>query len=102
MVISFSKSIWDKGKRIGVIGITVSLDELSDSISQIHFGDTGYIMLLSPQKRFIVCPQHHEWILKTPEETGIAGFEELLDDDETHCTTKIDNETYVINPIVIV
>ena len=100
MVISFSKSIWDKGKRIGVIGITVSLDELSDSISQIHFGDTGYIMLLSPQKRFIVCPQHHEWILKTPEETGIAGFEELLDDDETHFTTKIDNETYVINPMV--
>lgn len=100
MVISFSKSIWNNGQKIGVIGITVNLDELSDSISQIHFGNTGYIMLLSPQKRFIVCPQHHEWILKTPEETGVAGFKELLDEDETHFTAEIDHETYVINPML--
>ena len=100
MVISFSKSIWNNDQKIGVIGITVNLDELSDSISQIHFGKTGYVMLLSPQKRFIVCPQHHEWILKTPEETGVAGFKELLDEDETHFTAEIEHETYVINPML--
>ena len=100
MVISFSKSIWDKGKIIGVVGITVSLDELSESIGDIQIGKTGYIMLLSPQKKFIVCPQHHDWILKTPEETGVKGFEELSDGDETNFTAQIDGATYIVNPLL--
>lgn len=97
MVISFTKQVRNNEKNVGVVGISVSLDELSESISKIKIGKTGYIMVLSPQHKFIVSSRHPEWILKTPDEAGLEGLTELEKANVTNFITDIDGASYVIN-----
>lgn len=98
MVVSFAKQVWDNGKMVGVVGISVNLGDLSSTISKIKVGNTGYIMVLSPENRFIVSPKHPEWILKTPEECGLSSSI-LAQKHPIDQTIVIDDKTSIINSI---
>ena len=75
MVVGFTKQITnDKGRAVGVLGATVNLYDLTNNINNIKIGDSGYIMLMSPQHKFLVSPYHQEWIMKTPKELGLRRF----------------------------
>lgn len=78
IIISFSKSVLNKKEHIGVIGIAVSIDDLSNNISSINIGESGYLIVLSKENKFIVSPKDPNWILKTPEELHLTP---LLDVD---------------------
>jgi len=101
MVISFTKRIKNGNDIIGVVGLSVNLEDLTNSINKIKVGENGYITVLSPEHRFIVSPRHPEWILKTPEELGLNSFEDLLADNNHVIETEIGNVTCVLNGISI-
>ncbi len=45
--ITFAKQVFDRGKRIGVIGIDITLSELCNEISKVKVGETGFIVLMT-------------------------------------------------------
>ena len=78
MVISFTKRINNGEDVVGVVGISVKLDELAANISRMKIGETGYLLVMSPEHRFIVSPNHPEWILKSPQECELGSIASLL------------------------
>lgn len=74
MIVSFTKSVVNQDEHIGVIGVSVLLDDLTNHIGEIEVGDSGYILLLTENNKFIVNPENPEWILKTPEEVGLKAL----------------------------
>lgn len=97
MVISYARRVRKDGKTIGVVGISISLDDLAESISKIKIGKTGYIMVISPQHNFVVSPKHPEWILKRPGDVGVLS--KLKNKNISNFVTDIDGVSYVINPL---
>lgn len=98
MVISFTKQVKNADEVVGVVGISVNLSDLSATISQVKIGQTGYILVLSPEKRFIVSPKHPEWILKTPEDCGLDSSV-LTMQHPVDLTIVIDGSKRIINSV---
>ncbi len=99
MVVSFTKSVMKEEKAFGVVGISVNLEELTNSISRLNIGKTGYVMLLSPDYKFIVSPKKPEWILKTPEELGLKDFLVMKSNAEVTFETEMNGELCVLNTL---
>jgi diguanylate cyclase (GGDEF)-like protein len=97
MVVSFTKSIKNTSTDIGVIGVSVRLDDLTDSINKIKIGDTGYIVVMSPKQKFIVSPNHPEWVLKTPDELGLDAFKKLEDIGASSYEYQLNGITRIFN-----
>lgn len=71
MVISFTKGVVFKNGQKGVIGLSVRIDSLTDSIDRIRLGNSGYILILNSNNKFTVSPVNPGWLLKTPQELGL-------------------------------
>ncbi len=99
MVMSFTRSVRKEEKAVGVIGISVNLNELANSISRLNIGKSGYVMLLSPENKFIVSPKNIEWILKTPEELGLKDFLVMNSKEEVTFETELNGELCVLNTL---
>lgn len=100
MVVSFTKQITDHEKRnIGVVGITISLYDLMTSINNIKIGNSGYLLLMSPNHTFLVSPYHPEWIMKTPNDLRLNDFRAMGRDKETVIEARIDNVDRVLNVV---
>ncbi len=100
MVVGFTKQITNEsGAPAGVLGITVNLYDLTSSINNINVGDSGYMLLLSPQHRFLVSPNHPEWIMKTPDELGQGSFGKLGKAKEIVFEAKLDGVNSVLNVV---
>lgn len=100
MVVGFTKQVTnDKGSSVGVLGLTMNLYDLTSSINNIRVGDSGYILLLSPQHKFLVSPKHQDWIMKTPKELNLRGFEKMGKLEETVFETKLYGVDRVLNVV---
>lgn len=100
MVVSFTKRIRNHaGEGVGVLGITVNLYDLTTSINNTKIGDSGYILLMSPQHKFLVSPYQPAWIMKTPEELGLSSFKPLGREEETVFESVMDNVEHVLSVV---
>ncbi|MGI5173724.1 methyl-accepting chemotaxis protein [Treponema sp. OMZ 840] len=68
------KVVSDTGEDIGCMSIEVSLADLTDFISGIALGKTGYVMLVQGDGTILADPKHTELNFKTLEESGIDAF----------------------------
>lgn len=93
MVISFTKSVLFKNRQKGVMGLSVKIDSLTDSIDRIRLGNSGYILILNSNNKFTVSPVNPGWLLKTPQELKLdfiknaeanegQAYETILDGEE--------------------
>lgn len=99
MVVSFTKPVVKEGEAIGVVGISVNLKELTDSVRELKIGSSGYVMLLSPEYKFIVAPNNKNWILKTPEELGLKDFDPLYAGTSATFEMEVDGKLCVLNTL---
>lgn len=100
MVVGFTKKVKDsEGASVGVIGVTVNLYDLTTNINNIKIGKSGYILLMSPDHKFLVSPHHPEWIMKTPDEVGLSSFKAMGRADETVFEAKLDSVDRVLNVV---
>jgi diguanylate cyclase (GGDEF)-like protein len=97
MVVSFTKRIENKGAVIGVVGISVKLDEITTSINKIKIGETGYLLVMSPKHRFLVSPNNPDWIMKTPHELGLDLFDQLETENKIAFEAELDGVKRVFN-----
>ena len=73
------KVISDTGEEVGCMSIEVSLADLTDFISGISLGKTGYVMLVQGDGTILADPKHANLNFKTLAESGIGAFSHFAD-----------------------
>lgn len=73
------KVISDTGEEVGCMSIEVSLADLTDFISGISLGKTGYVMLVQGDGTILADPKHANLNFKTLAESGIGAFAHFAD-----------------------
>lgn len=68
MVVSFTKRVTLNNGQKGVMGLSVKIEALTQSIDSIRLGDSGYILILNANDKITVSPENPDWLLKNPEE----------------------------------
>ncbi len=94
-VISIAHTISRKGDAIGVAGFDISLKGLTQFISNLHIGKTGYVMLIQDGGRILVDPKHPDIEFKMLPQTGIPGLAELNQHADGNLEITLDNTTYI-------
>lgn len=100
MVISITHTVERDREHVGVVGVMLYLTEFQKMISDTKIGETGYLMVLNPNNKFIVSPKHPEWLLKNIEEINIDPLTELEGKVNRLVPYQIDNKDQIalINP----
>ena len=65
------------GQPLGVLGLNIDLPVVTDMISQIKMGETGYIMMLDADGVIIADPKHPDADFKKLQEADLGGLSQL-------------------------
>ncbi|UTC64861.1 methyl-accepting chemotaxis protein [Treponema sp. OMZ 788] len=96
-VIAFAKAVHSpKNDFVGVLGIDISLDELTGFINNIKIGNTGYAMLIQDDGIIIADPAHPEINNKNIDQSGIEAFSELKNINKGSHKLKIDGKNWQV------
>jgi diguanylate cyclase (GGDEF)-like protein len=76
-VISVDDVVRNKGSLVGVISLTISLENIMEKLSKTTYGETGYIMAVSPKGSIINSPHNKGWVLEPYDSIGLGSFESL-------------------------
>lgn len=77
MVMSITRTVEKNGEFIGVVGVSLKLKDLEESIRNIKIGKQGYVIVLDQNDKIIISPVHEDWILKTPAELKVEPLQSL-------------------------
>lgn len=99
MLTSNARSFTDKnGKFIGAIGIDVQPSAISNMLSQMKIGKTGYSMIAHKTGVIMADGKNPENNFKNLKEININGIEKLLADKLVPFEILISGEKYVVSP----
>ena len=88
------KVISDTGEEVGCMSIEVSLADLTDFISGISLGKTGYVMLVQGDGTILADPKHANLNFKTLAESGIGAFARFADAGDGPMTAEFDGKKW--------
>ena len=77
LVFAVSHTVKLEQQLIGVVSLTIKLDTLMEEINRQSTFKDGYIIILSPDSRFINSPRHSHWLLTSVEEQEDSLFSNL-------------------------
>jgi len=83
LVISLDKYVKNGDTKIGVISLTIRLDNLMQDISKLKYGKNGYIMIISQDNIIISSPENPEWNSKSLEELNIPALNNIINNNGT-------------------
>jgi diguanylate cyclase (GGDEF)-like protein len=86
-IVSFTKKIILNNGQLGVIGIAVSIEALTERLEEIKIEQEGYVIVVDPYNKVIVSPANHSWLLKTPEEIEEQSILRAINKDGYHFDT---------------
>ncbi|MFW5981355.1 MAG: methyl-accepting chemotaxis protein [bacterium] len=95
IIISTVRTIEDQGEIIGVQGLDVNLDNLTDMVEDINIGESGYIILFTDSGTILSHPERPELNFKNIEALNINELEELNTDKVIK--TEMDSTNYILN-----
>jgi methyl-accepting chemotaxis protein len=99
MITSNVRSFTDKnGKVLGVIGIDVQQSVISDMLSNMKVGETGFSMIVHKAGDILADGNNSKNNFKKLKELKIDGLEKLLSTDGTPFNVEIDGTKYVVSP----
>jgi methyl-accepting chemotaxis protein len=99
MITSNVRSFKDSnGKLIGTIGIDVQQSVISDMLSSMKTGKTGFSMIVHNTGVVLADGKNPENNFKKLEEINIAGLEKLVSNDLTPFDVMIEGVKYIVNP----
>lgn len=78
LVVSIDKKVVKDNKTIGVVSLTIRLEDIMADVSAVTLGETGYVSILSPNNVIINSPKNPSWVLKNVHEmtnNAFIGFE---------------------------
>ncbi|WP_432735406.1 methyl-accepting chemotaxis protein [Maridesulfovibrio sp. FT414] len=88
-VSSIMSKIRKDGKIIGVVGIDINLSTLTDVVSEIKIGQTGYIMLMEGDGTILSDPAHPDYLFKKAGDIEDAGIKALAGYDHELTELKV-------------
>ncbi len=100
MVISFTRRVMLKDGQRGVIGLSVKIEDLANSIDGIRLGDSGYILVLNSNDKITVSPENPDWLLKSPEELKLDFLQNIEDRTGEIIETEIGGEEKLVNAFI--
>jgi len=93
-VVTAAQTVENNGKVIGVIGIDVALNDLTDFIKSIKMGKNGYVMLVQDDGVVLADPRNPDHNFKKLSEIGDKAFQELDGMSSGDKMVVIDNTDY--------
>ncbi|MBC7960332.1 MAG: Cache 3/Cache 2 fusion domain-containing protein, partial [Vallitaleaceae bacterium] len=98
MIMSFTKKVVSRdGHDLGVVGVAVKIEDLTQRIGSIRIGTSGYIVVLNSNDKIVISPKNPEWVLKTPEELNNTLLTELPSKVGKAYEAVLDGEAKVMN-----
>ncbi|WP_320174678.1 methyl-accepting chemotaxis protein [Maridesulfovibrio sp.] len=76
-VSSITSKIRDNGRVIGVVGFDINLSTLTDVVSAIKIGKTGYIILMEGDNTILSDPVNKDYAFKKAEDLDDPGMKKL-------------------------
>lgn len=86
------------GKVLGVLGIDVEQSVISDMLSQMKNGETGFSIIVHSTGTILADGSNPENNFKMVDEVAITGLERLLSDNQGRFEVTIDGMQYMVNP----
>lgn len=86
-----------KGNIIGVVGIDVEQSAISDLLSQMKIGKTGFFMIIHETGVIMADGKNQENNFKNIKESDIVGLEKVMEGAKSGFTVNIDKEKYTAN-----
>lgn len=97
LVISVVRSVASGGKNIGVVCVTIKLDNLMKGINSMKYGESSYIDILSSNNVFINSPNHKEWLLYSVQNLKLDVFNSIDDYHSKSFEGRLDSVDKVFN-----
>ena len=88
------------GQPLGVLGLNIDLPVVTDMISQIKIGETGYIMMMDADDVIIADPKHPDADFKKLTESGLGDLANLNTSTKGLQEVSLDDTTKVVNVYV--
>lgn len=89
-----------QGQPLGVLGFNIDLPVVTDMISQIKVGDTGYLMMLDADNVIIADPKHQDAAFKKLEESELGELSSINLNGKELQEVELDGETKFVNTYV--
>lgn len=77
VIVSISHKIETDGRVLGVLSVNIKLDSLMENINNLEYGDTGQILILSPNNLFINY-QKDKTLLTQPINKDSIEYKEII------------------------
>lgn len=97
IIVSNVVTIQKDGKQIGVLGLDVSLDGLTNMIKEISIGENGYVILAQEDGTILANPKNPELNFQSISNLNVPELEDLSKDGSFEA--KIDGKEYVLNTV---
>lgn len=97
LVVSLVKSVTLKDKNIGVVCLTIKLDNLMKGINALKYGESGYINILSHNNIFINSPHNKEWLFHSAEDLGLDVFSCIDNYNSKSFEAQVDSVNKIFN-----
>lgn len=97
VIVSTVKAIKENGNLIGVQGMDVSLQGLTDIIANIKLGETGYLMLIEDSGNVLVDVKNADYRFKQLNEINGGKYRELANNDRGQFEIEINSKDYLAN-----
>ncbi len=94
-VVSISHTISRNGDITGVVAFDIDLQDLTRFISDIHIGETGYIMLIQDDGVVLANPKHPDTEFKNLTEIKMPELAQLGKYSEGSIEIELDDTTYI-------
>ena len=86
------------GKLVGVVGVDVSLKQLTELVKTIKLGDSGYLMMVEANGNVLVDPANAKNNFKPLADLG-PGYTELSKSSDGVTQIEIDGVPYMVNVV---
>lgn len=89
LVLSVDSAVKSEGKPLGVLSLTIRVDDILNFIEDISIGKTGEIVVISNEGYFINSPEHPEWLLKSVNEISTNAYKLAIENQKREIEYKI-------------
>jgi methyl-accepting chemotaxis protein len=94
-VVGVARVVSDKAKRIGAIGVDISLKVLTDIVKEIKIGRTGYVIFAQGDGVLISDPKNDKHNFKKISELNIPALTEVFGRASGSATVEMDGKQYL-------
>lgn len=97
VIVSTVKAIKDNGQIIGVQGMDVSLQGLTEIIANIKLGETGYLMLIEDTGNILVDVKNEDFRFKRLADIADGKYKQLAANTQGQFEIVINNKDFIAN-----